>query len=243
MKTNMDNDTENDKRSVGRPRVPDDEKRRKIGVSITREAENDAKKLARRLGISFSAFVEMAIRQELERSGRTFAKESVGSLKTFSAAPESIQPAIVQEDPPNVIPGPFWLDLCGGVAAGSQIPSDAANEPIPVAVDYGPGFYALRVFGQSMEPKIPDGSTIVVRAWDNSMGTPKKGKIVVYADGHGASLKTFGYRKAAPGEDADAFGNVAVLTSLNKAYRNVETIDGGRIEAIFVETIPTPTKP
>lgn len=130
-----------------------------------------------------------------------------------------------------------WLDLHGGIAAGSKITSDIRPEPIPVAKDYGSDCYALQVFGRSAEPLIADGSRIVVRKL--AEGTfPKQGKMVVYMDSHGASLKEFGYRKAKSGEEENArLGKVPVLRSLNPEFPDVETIDGGRIDAVYVETL------
>jgi SOS-response transcriptional repressor LexA len=101
---------------------------------------------------------------------------------------------------------------------------------------YPEDHYALVVFGHSMEPKIPDGATIIVRDF-RSQGYPKKGTIVVYSDGSGSSLKEFGYRKATADEDADGMGNVPVLRSINKAYPEVKTLEGGRIDAVFVEVL------
>jgi len=129
-----------------------------------------------------------------------------------------------------------WIDLVGGIAAGSQISTDVTAEPIRSCRPYGEDCYALRVFGQSMEPKIPDQSTIVVRTW-HEKGFPRKGTIVVYSDGFGSTLKEFGYRKARADEDPDTFGNVPILRSLNKAFPDVQTIEGGRIDAILVETL------
>lgn len=129
-----------------------------------------------------------------------------------------------------------WIDLAGGVAAGSPIATDAPREPIPVPRDFPDGHYALRVFGQSMEPKIPDGSIIIVKRL--AEGTfPKKTSIVVYSDAYGHSLKELGYRTAREDEEANAFGKVAVLKSLNPRFPDVQTIDSGRLEAVWVETL------
>ncbi len=53
----------------------------------------------------------------------------------------------------------------------------------------------------------------------------------------GSVSRSFGYRKARPGEDADTFGNVPVLRSLNKEFPDVQTLEGGRIDAVLVETV------
>lgn len=133
----------------------------------------------------------------------------------------------------------YWLDLVGGVAAGSPISSDLVIEPIPVGKEYPEDHYALVVSGRSMEPKISDRATIVVRKWDRAR-TPKKGSIVVYHDGHGATLKEFGYRAATAKDDPEivnTMGKVAVLRSLNPAFPQVQTMEGGRIDAEFVEVV------
>lgn len=134
-----------------------------------------------------------------------------------------------------------WIDLHGGVAAGSPIASSLVPEPIPATKPYPDDHYALRVFGDSMAPRINDGDTIVVRA-KTEAGYPKKGTVVVYSDGAGSTLKVFGYRKKSgheieSGEEITNFGLVPVLSSLNPAFPGVQTMDGGKIDAIYVETL------
>lgn len=130
----------------------------------------------------------------------------------------------------------YGIRFLGGIAAGSPVVGDMPEEVIPVEQGYPEDHYALRVFGTSMEPKIPDNSMIVVRQFQEK-GFPKKGTIVVYNDGHGSTLKEFGYRKAKPGEEGDSFNNVPVLKSINPAFREVQTMEGGRIDAVFVEVL------
>ncbi len=145
-------------------------------------------------------------------------------------------PLKVVEEGPHFGSG-FWTDLRGGIAAGAPISSHVVEEPIPVAREYPADHYALRVFGESMEPRIPDGSTIIVKAWPAAKGTPRKGTIVVYSDAMGSTLKEFGYRKAKAGEEADSMGNVPVLRSINKAFPEVQTLESGKIDAVFVEVL------
>jgi hypothetical protein len=135
--------------------------------------------------------------------------------------------------------GGYWLDQHGGIAAGAPI-DVVAWEPVPVAKEYPEDHYALRVFGRSMEPKIKDGSLIVVREIGPHEGTPKQGTIVVYSDANGSTLKEFGYRKATAKDDPESvnsMGKVAVLRSLNKEFPDVQTMEGGRITAVFVEVL------
>jgi len=131
------------------------------------------------------------------------------------------------------------IDFLGGIAAGAQISNHLAEAEMRVEKDYPDDHYALQVFGQSMEPKIPNGSIIVVRRFQDQ-GFPKKGTIVVYNDGHGATLKEFGYRKATSKDDPEtvnSMGHVPVLRSLNPTFKEVQTMEGGRIDAVFVEVL------
>ena len=157
--------------------------------------------------------------------------------KVIALPPALVSARVQEEEAPlaDTSPG-FWIDLHGGIAAGARISSDIQPEPVRVSRDYPADHYALKVFGRSMEPKIRDGALIVVKHW-HGQGFPRKGTIVAYSDGQGATLKEFGYRKAHPGEDADTFGNVPVLRSLNKEFPDVQTLEGGRIDAVLVETV------
>lgn len=157
------------------------------------------------------------MRQELERRNAN----KIVTMPTTPAAPS------VKE---------HWIDLCGGVAAGSQISTDCPSEPIAVSKPYDDDCYALRVFGESMEPKIPDGAIIIVQRIPDGE-CPKQGSIVVYSDGYGKSLKQLGYRKAKADEAANAFGKVAVLKSINPKFPEIQTMDGGKIESVFVESL------
>lgn len=168
----------------------------------------------------------------LEEAAREY--ESAGKLPELESIVPFLDPArftakVAEEHT-------HWIDLAGGVAAGSPIAADAPHEPVRSPREYPADHYALRVFGQSMEPKIPDGSIIVVKRL--AEGTfPKKTSIVVYSDAYGHSLKELGYRTAKADEEANAFGKVAVLKSLNARFPDVQTIDSGRLEAVYVETL------
>jgi SOS-response transcriptional repressor LexA len=131
-----------------------------------------------------------------------------------------------------------WLDLLGGIAAGAPIAADLTPQPVQVPRAYPDDHYALKVFGRSMEPRIPDGATIIVQRFQGK-GFPKKGTLVVYNDGHGATLKELAYRKAKPGEEdqGNTFHQIPVLKSLNPAFKDVQTMEGGRIDGVLVEVV------
>lgn len=133
----------------------------------------------------------------------------------------------------------FELEALGGIAAGTPIDSDAPHGLIRTSKQYPSDHYALLVFGKSMEPKIPDQSYIVVKQLPDGW-KPKKGDIVVYNDAHGATLKVLAYRKAKGDEEGDNFGNVPMLKSMNPDFPDVQTLEDGKISAVFVELLPPP---
>lgn len=192
----------------------------------------------RRVGFDIPKVVSLAARQDLEDlAEKTVPFQSKKSLQRGDAPARMVEsdtmpPATISEKRRG---GGYWADGRGEVAAGS--PVDAVEwVPVEVPKEYPADHYVLKVCGHSMEPKIPDGALIVVKEW-RQQGFPKKGTIVVYSDGSGATLKAFGYRKAAAGEEGDSMGNVPVLRSLNPAYQDVQAMEGGRLDAVFVEVL------
>lgn len=185
--------------------------------------------------------------EQLDRADRASRVVNAASLADFCRdaimmrADELLetkrQPLRVVADDVAEYKASYWLDMVGGVAAGAVISSDCMMEPVRVEKYYDPATHRVRkVFGESMLPKIPDESLIVERVVTNGE-TPRKGTIVIYEDAHGATLKVFDYRKAQAGEEGDAMGNVPVLRSLNKAFKDVQTLEGGRISGVFVEVV------
>jgi hypothetical protein len=109
------------KKSAGRPPIPDAEKRRKVGVSITGESEVEAKRIAKSLGISFSAFVEMAMRAELDRRRE-------GDGKIIETNFERPNHGVLEAVPKNL-----QLPYYGAVAAGlPAVGMDVTDDTHPV---------------------------------------------------------------------------------------------------------------
>ena len=191
----------------------------------------------RRVGFDLPKAISMSARPELESAAsKTVPFQAKQQRQRGDAlartAEDASTPATIAEKRRG---GGYWLDGRGAVAAGAPI--DAVEwAPVEVPKEYPDDHYVLKVNGNSMAPKIPDDSLIVVREW-REQGFPKKGTIVVYSDSNGSTLKEFGYRKAKAGEEANSFGMVPVLKSLNPAYPGVKTMEGGRIDAVFVEVL------
>lgn len=130
------------------------------------------------------------------------------------------------------------LPLYGWVAAGK--PSDVdyyTDETLVVPGDYRRRpHYLLRVRGQSMEPDYPDGSYVVVRALEPGE-YPKKGDVVIAADGNGPAMKRLEYRKA--GQKGDIPRKPTPhLVSINPAYGEVIPIADCPVQGVVIDCFP-----
>ena len=196
-------------------------------------SESEAKKF-----YNDAKVIRKAMVQEGYSSLRDFVRDAVvANARRITGAKDKIVEMHAEAESPTVPAHRFWAKLLGGVAAGAPIEA-VEEEEIPVGKEYPADHYALRVFGKSMEPKIPDESIIIVKRWQD-MGFPKKGTIVVYSDRTGSALKEFGYRPAEEGDENVSLGKVPVLRSLNPAFPQVQTMEGGRIDAVLVEVVET----
>ena len=114
----------------------------------------------------------------------------------------------------------------GGLQAGDTIPYHiTANRPL------GKDEYVLRVEGKSMEPIIPDGALVIMRK-HTIPPIPKPGTIVEYYDERGVTLKKLARKKNPETGKMDY-----VLHPLNPAFGDIEPMDGGRVSAVYVETL------
>lgn len=120
----------------------------------------------------------------------------------------------------------YTMRMAGNIAAGSPWPGDTEPYNINLSESYPKDHYALRVCGGSMEPVILDGSIVVVKP-HTVPPIPKLGTIVVYADERGVTLKRLGKH------DDGSY----ILESINDDYPDIEPMDGGKITAIYVETL------
>lgn len=114
----------------------------------------------------------------------------------------------------------------GGLQAGDTIPYHiTANRPL------GKDEYVLRVEGKSMEPVIADGALVIMRK-HTIPPIPKPGTIVEYYDERGVTLKKLARKKNPETGKMDY-----VLHPLNPEFGDIEPMDGGRVSAVYVETL------
>ena len=125
----------------------------------------------------------------------------------------------------------YKAQIIGNTAAGK--PADGATilQDILIGRPLEKDEYVLHVNGKSMEPKIPDGSLVVVREYKDYL-FPKLGTLVVYNEGNDYTLKKLGRRK-----NPETGKQEYVLKSINSAFKDVEPIEEGKISAVYVETL------
>jgi len=142
----------------------------------------------------------------------------------------------VDSPPANVTRHPSAAD---NILAFPEIPLFHAAAGLPVAADgdiyaptrkLGPGRIACQLHGESMAPRFPDGSTVILRARD-SLRNPqlKKGEIYLFDRAGEKTLKVYNTRKATAAEikaglsypSADGTPKVRVLRSLNPAFPEI----------------------
>lgn len=120
----------------------------------------------------------------------------------------------------------YEAEILGNIAAGNLMEGDSVLEPVKIYRPLKQGEYIVRVNGRSMEPKIMDGSLIVLKKYYGP-DMPKTGTIVEYNDGRGVTLKRLGKHEGA-----------YTLESVNPHYPDIEPMDGGCISALYMETLP-----
>lgn len=164
-------------------------------------------------GQSFLEFVNTALQNA--------AKEKEAARRQFAPV----------ETPPIVTPLNYAAQIIGNTAAGK--PADGGTSPQEIFINrpLERGEYVLRVNGKSMEPKIPDGSLVIVKKYEDYL-FPKIGTLVVYSEGNDYTLKKLAKRK-----NPETGETEYVLKSINPAYKDVEPIAEGKISGVYVETL------
>lgn len=143
------------------------------------------------------------------------------------AGPDSPSPDAPAADDDNIIQ--FATVPCYPVAAGKPITGDEDTAEIPahLAADH----FAVRVFGDSMEPEVKDGSIVIIMDREK-LKRPmlKKGFIYTFIVDGQATIKRYNTRKATKREidagksyvsEIDGQTKVKVLESLNPAYPEI----------------------
>ena len=125
----------------------------------------------------------------------------------------------------------FVPTMIGNIAAGNLADGDTIPQDIRLYRELEKGEYLLRVNGHSMEPSIPDGSVVIMKKY-TIPPIPKPGTIVQYHDERGVTLKKLVRRK-----NPETGKMEYTLHPINPAFGDIEPMDGGKISALYVETL------
>ena len=177
---------------------------------------------------TFMEFINSAFRNALKEFAditlQNAAKEKEDARKQF--VPVEAFPSIISTSNERYNLAVIGNIAAGGLQAGDTIPYHiTANRPL------GKDEYVLRVEGKSMEPIIPDGALVIMRK-HTIPPIPKPGTIVEYYDERGVTLKKLARKKNPETGKMDY-----VLHPLNPAFGDIEPMDGGRVSAVYVETL------
>jgi|GEM_PF-4589257 len=217
------------KNRVGRPSVPDEARHRKIGFSISKKLEDEAKAKAQELEISFSSFVSMALRAELDRRKATDRRPAPAPVVVAK------RPVTRAATPANVIELPYFGTIAAGKPGGPLDVADGTIQaPLPKSGTYKPTtHYVLRVNGKSMEPEYPHGSHIVCRKLRNGEYA-QKGQDVIASDGSGATFKRLLYAKDGPPVPGTPRKVKPRLASINPKFPEVTPVSDTPIVAVVI---------
>ena len=207
--------------------------KKEYGPEFHREAEMDTKF---RLPVEIDMATLHKAEQEAFRRGMKLSEYCSLSVKWCANQPQvnlgekeesshqgyfrTVNPVPAQE-----------AEVIGNIAAGNLEEGDTIPFMIRTDRPLGKGEYVLRVNGKSMEPKIMDGSLIVVKKY-TVPPIPKVGTIVEYNDERGVTLKKLGRRK-----NPETGKLEYVLKPINPEYKDIVPMDGGRISGIYVTTL------
>lgn len=177
---------------------------------------------------TFMEFINSAFRNALKEFAditlQNAAKEKEGARKQF--VPVETFPSTISTSNQRYNLSVIGNIAAGGLQAGDTIPYHiTANRPL------GKDEYVLRVEGKSMEPTIKDGALVIMRK-HTIPPIPKPGTIVEYYDERGVTLKKLARKKNPKTGKMDY-----VLHPLNPKFGDIEPMDGGKISALYVETL------
>lgn len=180
---------------------------------------------------TFMEFINSAFRNAIKE----FADNALQNASKEKRANKHSAPypeAVEKVHPSPTLPTMnYEAQIMGSTAAGK--PADGATilQNIVIKRPLEKDEYVLRVNGKSMEPKIQDGSLVIVKEYKDYL-FPKIGTLVVYNEGNDYTLKKLARRKNPETGEMEY-----ILKSINPTYKDVEPIAEGKITAVYVETL------
>ena len=209
------------KRKPGRPNTAPELQRVKQNFTLSPEAIDVLEKAARRTGLSKSALIEQAIRLQLEA-------DEAKRLKADSKLPMFTVKSIESS---NVLAFPEIPLL--HAAAGAPVSAD--HDTYAPMREIGPDRFAVQLHGDSMSPRYPSGSIVILRERESlTRKYLKKGEIYLFDINGEKTLKVYGSRVARKDEIADGVSytspadgktKVRILKSLNPEFPEIRVTE------------------
>lgn len=206
----------------------------KLFITLNEESQEAVLAECRRLNITLSAYCSLVVEWCATTPEGQSVIESIINGAPLPSVVMDLAPLVQSPATPHLeqsLSRDFAASIIGEIAAGALFPGDTVPQAIRFSRPLGKGEYLLRVNGKSMEPVIPDGAVVIMRK-HTIPPVPKVGTIVEYNDERGVTLKKLGRRK-----NLETGKLEYVLKPLNPEYKEIEPMDGGKISAVFVETL------
>lgn len=206
---------------------------------IIQQLMNGETKSAPRIVLDFTDDEWLIICEAMKAHKETFlefintALQNAAKEKEVTEYPSSYPEAVekIHPETDNSPQHAYAVSVVGNIAAGGLQPGDTIPYTIRTNRPLGKDEYVLRVEGKSMEPVIADGALVVMHK-HTIPPIPKPGTIVEYYDERGVTLKKLARKKNSETGKMDY-----VLHPLNPAFGDIEPMDGGRVSAVYVETL------
>lgn len=206
----------------------------KLFITLNEESQEAVLAECRRLNITLSAYCSLVVEWCATTPEGQSVIDSIINGTPLPLVVMDLAPLVQSSATPHPeqsLSRDYAASIIGEIAAGSLFPEDTVPQTIRFSRPLGKGEYLLRVNGKSMEPVIPDGAVVIMRK-HTIPPVPKVGTIVEYNDERGVTLKKLGRRK-----NPETVKLEYVLKPLNPEYKEIEPMDGGKISAVFVETL------
>ncbi|GAA5120411.1 LexA family transcriptional regulator [Luteolibacter yonseiensis] len=221
---------DSNKKKAGRPSISKDKKKVKPNITLDPSLIESAKQKALHAGEGLSAWIAKAIENELKRAGSTVITPLTGSSSS-TPRKSRLAAAVVPHPAEHILAFPEIPLL--HAAAGEPFSADSDTYIPTRHID--PGRFAVQIHGDSMSPRYPDGTTLILRERD-SLKKPvlKKGEIYLFDLDGEKTLKIYGSRPATKKEiatghtytsPADGKTKVRILKSLNPHYPEIPVTD------------------
>lgn len=206
----------------------------KLFITLNEESQEAVLAECKRLNITLSAYCSLVVEWCATNPDGHAVIESLINDTPLPSVVMDLTPLVqspATPHPEQSLSRDYTAQIIGNIAAGNLEAGDTVPQDIRINRPLKKGEYILRVNGTSMEPVIHDGAVIIMKK-HTIPPIPKIGTIVEYNDERGVTLKKLARRKNPETGELDY-----VLHPLNPAFGDIAPMDGGRVSAVYIETL------